>query len=164
MIKIGFTGPRDGMFSPQDAAVVHLIETWTRILPPALLSGLHGDCVGGDARFDAILERFGVNTFCRPCTWEKFRARTRAEVIAEPVAPMVRNRAIVADVAVMIACPPTERKVPHSGTWATIGFTRRVEKPLALVLPNGEITFERWRPDFELPDSDPASSAGSSLS
>ena len=97
-----------------------------------------------DAEFnDLCLERH-IHTETRPCTIEGMRAHATAKQIAEPKAPMQRNRDIVADADVMIACPPNYVEIKRgSGTWATIKFTRRAKKPLYIVFPNGKIQKER---------------------
>jgi hypothetical protein len=105
--------------------------------------GLHGDCVGADADFDTICQEMGLRTVCRPCTYENMRAYT-TDAISEPVAPMQRNRDIVADAKIMIAVPPNFTEIKKgSGTWATVHFTRRAQKPLYVVFPDGSMWRER---------------------
>lgn len=139
---IGFTGTRAGMSHEQ---IVTVIKILMRIFGASLFQrpmALHGDCVGADADFDALCRGLGMPTTCRPCTLEKLRAYTPAAVIAEPTAPMMRNKDIVDDADVMIACPLTEEPIPHSGTWATIGFSEKKKVDLHIVYPDGRHEFK----------------------
>lgn len=142
MMVIGFTGTRGGMSHEQTVRVIKLlIRMYAQTMCRSV--GLHGDCIGADADFDALCRGLGIKTTCRPCTLEKFRARTPAEVIAEPVHPMERNRIIIADADVMIACPPNKERIKRgSGTWATIGFAEKANVPLHIVFPDGEVEFK----------------------
>lgn len=137
---VGFTGTRSGMTMHQKAQVLKLLQ----FEDPDIV--VHGDCVGADADFDAICAELGIPRHIRPCTISEMRANTHkeghlpAEEIAEPVAPMVRNRAIVADATVMIACPHNTTPIKRgSGTWATIGFAKKAQKWLYIVFPDGAV-------------------------
>jgi hypothetical protein len=131
-MKIGFTGTRNGMTAEQRTAVrALLLET------PG--TGVHGDCIGADADFDAICKELGYETYCLPCDLDDMRAHC-TEARAEPTAPMQRNRAIVAQADRMIACPPNFERIKRgSGTWATIRFAEQSKKPLAIVFPDGRV-------------------------
>lgn len=138
MKTIGFTGTRNGMTDQQKETVRQLLNDALIMLGP--FTGLHGDCVGADADFDALCTEYGIQTACRPCTIDSMRAHTGAIQIAPPKPPMQRNRDIVADADVMIACPPNyERIKTGSGTWATIGFSQRAGKQLHVVFPDGNL-------------------------
>lgn len=149
---VGFTGTRNGMTDAQrtkmEASLSMLYHEHSRVLPDVPIVGLHGDCVGADADFDALCREAGWETWCRPCTHPdmRMRARTGAREIASPMAPMVRNRAIVAQAHVMFACPPTKERIKSgSGTWATIGFAKRAGVPLTIVFPDGDMEIEDGR-------------------
>lgn len=138
---VGFTGSRFGMSGDQNKRVLGLLECLGSV--GRHMSGLHGDCVGADEEFNELCTTLEWRTACRPCTFENLRANC-ADAISKPVRPMERNRALVADADVMIACPPNDEEIKSgSGTWATIRFTRRAEKPLAIVYPNGTVTIDR---------------------
>ena len=130
---IGFTGTRNDLTEVQlrniIAGLMELGEGW---------EGLHGDCVGADDVFDKCCKELGIVTKCRPCTFTNMRAYA-TEAIAEPVRPMERNRQIVADCDHLFACPPTEEEVKRSGTWATIRFGRKANKPVTIFYPSGKI-------------------------
>ena len=141
MIHIGFTGTRRGMTHAQAERVSELLHRFNEF------RAHHGDCVGSDKDFDTIV-RFIPS--CRgivihPPLDESLRAycqiRLACDGIHLPKPYLERNRDIVTGSDYMIATP----KAPHNtggGTWATIRECRKVEKPLAIVMPNGSIAFE----------------------
>lgn len=145
-MTIGFTGTRQGMTHAQREKVRELLCDLLEGHVAADVLAVHGDCVGADADFARIAIDLGLDVCIRPCTVEGLRAHTNGREIERPKAPMQRNRDIVADATVMIACPfarVTSRRQEKGGTWATIGFTRRAKKPLHIVWPDGEVTRER---------------------
>jgi len=104
--------------------------------------GLHGDCIGADADFNTVCISLNLKTWIRPCTLKDLRAYCDGEVIADPVKPMKRNQAIVTQSTVMVACPPNDKELKRSGTWATIRMARRAKKPLYILFPGGKIQIE----------------------
>lgn len=141
---IGFTGTRNGMTSEQKEGVERLLTSYCCKYGDSNLVGLHGDCVGADADFDALCRRGGYAfpVECRPCTFENMRARTAAKVIAPPMPPMERNRWIVRDSNVILACPPNDTEIKSgSGTWATIRFAKKEGKAVHIFFPNGSIDY-----------------------
>jgi len=106
------------------------------------LCGLHGDCVGADADFDAICKRRAIPVKIRPASVPGMRAGCDSGAIAEPRPPLVRNREIVADSELLIACPRTREEVLRSGVWATIRAMRRDGGPVYLVAPDGTLVDE----------------------
>lgn len=138
-IVVGFTGTSRGMTEAQKVTVKEALQL---ILGLFSVSAVHGDCVGADDDFDAICEELGVERGIRPCTYENMRARCDGrrgvKALADPVAPMQRNRDIVADADVLIATPPNDVPIKRgSGTWATIGFGKRKGIEVIVVLPDG---------------------------
>lgn len=142
MIHVGFTGTQVGMTQQQIVKVVLVLTNLGRAL-----WAHHGDCVGADAQFHEICRSHG---FVAGITGhipdnDKKRAFCQFDVEAEPREYLVRNRDIVNVSDVMIATPRQAVNQPvGSGTWYTIRYTRRQGKPLALVLPSGEVQYERW--------------------
>ena len=132
---IGFTGARNGMTQEQRSKVIELIQN------SGQEEAVHGDCIGADEDFHNICASFGwIDIYQRPCTFESLRANTGAFPLSEPKPPMQRNRDIVADSSMMIACPPNYVKIKSgSGTWATIGFAERAKVLLYIVFPDGTV-------------------------
>lgn len=147
MTVVGFTGTRSGCTPIQRAVLQQHIQGFVCRFGGVGLIGLHGDCIGADAEFDSVCRQHsmdGMSVECRPCTYENMRAQTGAREIAPPMPPMERNRWIVADADVMVACPPNKDEIKHgSGTWATIRFTRKAGKPLYIIFPDGAVLKER---------------------
>lgn len=141
-LVVGFTGARDGMTAAQAEAVDALLAALAERHPQRTLCGLHGDCVGADADFDAICKRRAIAVKIRPASNQGMRAGCDSEVIAEPRPPLVRNREIVADSELLIACPRTREEVLRSGVWATIRAMRRTGRPIWLVAPDGALVRE----------------------
>jgi len=142
---IGFTGTRQGMSPEQRRAVEALL---IRFDPDAVV---HGDCVGADAEFDAICELFDISRRIRPCNLEDMRAhseRRGAQPVAVAQAPMVRNRNIVREADLLIACPlgpdpvVSGTSLRGQGTWATVGFARSVHRDVYVVERNGTVIEE----------------------
>ncbi len=132
------------MSDEQVVAVTELVAELIKEYDIEWVTGLHGDCVGADDEFNTICLSLNMRTICFPCTITGMRAFGKTELAAEPKAPMERNRDIVERAHVMIACPPNYLRIKRgSGTWATIGFTRKAKKPLYIVFPNGKIEKER---------------------
>lgn len=138
-LVVGFTGTRAGMTPAQAEAVDALLGRLAAREPGRALSGLHGDCVGADAEFDALCKRRRIAVKIRPASIPEMRAHCDSEAIAAPKPPLVRNREIVADSEVLIACPRTREEVLRSGVWATIRAMRRKGGPVYLVAPDGEL-------------------------
>lgn len=142
MIHVGFTGTQVGMTHAQKAVV------WHRLTDAGDFWAHHGDCVGADADFHEICRSFTQR--CKGITGhipdnDSKRAFCQFDSVMPPRPYLVRNKDIVVISDVMVAAPrQVEEQRIGSGTWATIRCTRRRDKPLALVLPSGEVRYERW--------------------
>lgn len=134
MSVIGYSGPRLGMTPWQRREV----RSFLLAARPAMV--VHGDCVGGDAEFDAIAAELGVRRRARPCDIVKMRARCQAEEIRHPRPPLVRNRYILDDAGFMIFTPATVEEVRRSGTWATIRAAQAVGKPSVYFWPDQRVS------------------------
>ena len=136
MKTLGFTGTRNGMTPAQKATVRTLLYTER----PDFC--VHGDCIGADEDFDTICSLSNIPRGIRPCTFENMRAycdEKGAEVLSEPINPMQRNRDIIAQVDVLIGCPPNYIMLPRGGTWATIRYGLKKGIPVYVVKPDGEL-------------------------
>lgn len=136
---IGFTGTQHGMTTAQREAVTAILETW----PRGWLS--HGDCIGADA--DAHQIALAANwkvTLHPPDNAAKRAWCTGASIIMKPRPYLERNKNIVTKCQVMIAAPSGATERVRSGTWATIRYARRLERPICIVAPDGAYNTERW--------------------
>lgn len=146
MLHIGFSGSRRGLTPGQSSAVWSLIEHRS-------FFGHHGDCVGGDAAFDALCRRapgcYGV--VLHPSTLTDQRAycvpRYPHDVVRDPRPPLLRDDDLVAECSLLIAAPRSPTPVLRSGTWATVRRARAAGRPVALCLPNGALVYDgEWPP------------------
>lgn len=129
----GFTGTRQGMTENQRSSFSAII---TYLYPDKLV---HGDCIGADKQADEILHGKGVLLVSRPSNIPKAQARgTFATPIDIPRHPLARNRLIVNDSALVIATPAGP-EVIRSGTWATIRYTIKSNKPVFIIDPHGSV-------------------------
>jgi hypothetical protein len=144
---IGFTGTRHGMTEPQRLSVMHVMGVLDDEAnrDGDLVAAHHGDCTGADEQFHGVLREYGYAAVGHPST-HNMRAFCQFDKEHERKLPLDRNAAIVSESDVMIACPyePTEQQ--RGGTWATIRMARKAGKPLAIVLPDGTVQYERWTP------------------
>ena len=139
---VGFTGSRAGMTAAQRQRVTALLRELIARHASEALCGLHGDCLGADADFDAVCKQLAVRVLIRPATIVAMRAGCDSEVIAPPKRPLARNRDIVADSQVLIACPRGPVEVLRSGVWATIRAMRKKGGPLHVIAPDGSTIAE----------------------
>ena len=135
---VGFTGRRDGMTEHQYEIIRALLIGLA--CGDTEIQGLHGDCIGADAEFDAICKEIGIQTAKLPCTWKgvvdhELRANCDAIQLAEPMRPYRRNRAIVHRSFVLLGTPPTDEYVDHSGTWYTLTYAAEKDVPRVIVPP-----------------------------
>jgi hypothetical protein len=152
MIHIGFTGTRKGMTRPQqwsvDQAICDIIGGDTRLRVVAH----HGDCIGADEAFHASARMYGCAVCIHPPTDASNAAGIPesvsfdgSKIVRRPAKPyLARNADIVNESDYMIAAPLESTEMQWGGTWATIRMTRRSGKPLAIVMPDGTISYERW--------------------
>lgn len=141
----GFTGSSAGITLEQDRTL------WKLLSFMDATEVHHGDCVGGDKAFhDAIIGTWGT----RRSTWEAVLTRPRIIIhppdddakrafcedfdeIREPLPYLVRNRAMVYEVSLLIAAPRTKDEELRSGTWATVRYARKRGVPVIIISPDG---------------------------
>ncbi len=133
MPTLGFTGTQKGMTPQQIQAVQDLILK----LKPAVAR--HGDCVGADAQFhEAVQEHLpDALILIHPPQITNKRAFCRGAVALPAKAYLERNHDIVDAVSHMLATPAEFEEIQRSGTWATIRYARKQNKPLMIVFPDG---------------------------
>ena len=121
-MRISFTGTRRGMTALQ----CRLVEDWL-IAQPLIVSASHGMCQGADEDFHAIVRQiFHTSVFIAgfPSTsTTRSRKDLDCDWIAEPKAPLSRNRDIVkAGPDVLLATPCEMHELVRSGTWHAIRY------------------------------------------
>lgn len=136
---IGFTGTRHGMSEIQRS----ILRQFLREMKPNLLR--HGDCIGADAQAHEIADSLGMNIIIHPPVDEAHRAFCRTPegggslTLEVPKRHFARNRDIVNNCDVLIACPIDNERQHFGGTWYTYDYALKQKRPLICIYPNGRI-------------------------
>lgn len=137
MDKVGFTGTRRGITRRQLKRVI-------QILHKLKVKELHhGDCVGADAQLAQALLVWGVRLHAHVPIEGRYRAFTKAHVTYPPKSYKQRDFDIVNATGLLVATPKRYVEELHSGTWMTIRYARKTNKPRVIVWPDGTYTVER---------------------
>lgn len=128
--RVGFTGTRRGMTTRQKISVIKILKEFTFLVVH------HGDCIGADADFDALCKVLKFRRIAHPSNLDT-RAYVKADLIHLPKPALARNHDIVERTEFIIGCPWGTEEHLRSGTWATIRYARKREKPVVLVYPDG---------------------------
>jgi hypothetical protein len=131
LLAIGFTGTRHGMSELQKQIVLDLLVKY------APREFHHGDCVGADVEASQLSYAAGCLIVCHPPIDESLRAFAAAHRVYPALSYFARNRNIVDWTGRMIACPYD--RSGKGGTWYTINYARKKQKPLDIVYPDGSI-------------------------
>lgn len=132
---VGFTGTQVGMSDRQYRCFHSFIMQLHR---RKLFSGFrHGDCIGSDATAHAIVASIV------PVDWiwihPPINERKRAFCDSPHILPakdyIPRNHDIVDASHIMVATPETMDEQRRSGTWATVRYARKRQKPLLILNP-----------------------------
>ena len=59
--------------------------------------------------------------------------------IEKPKDYLVRNKDIVDQSKILIACPETAYEKSRSGTWSTINYAKRKKRKILIIFPSGNI-------------------------
>lgn len=147
-MKIGFTGARKPMTGDQFAALADLISGWQAT------EVHHGECEGADWHVDVIVrlardggswQHRGIHPklVAHPGVDKEGKSPFRAEDCRpderrEELPYIERNHNIVDETDLLIACVsgPERRR---SGTWATVRYAVKKNKPVHIIYPSGEV-------------------------
>lgn len=133
-MKVSFTGTRKGMNEEQKTLFEEILK---ELKAHALF---HGDCIGADNDAHVIANALNIEILKRPCVLLDQRAHTKEGIcIAEPEQPLDRNKKLVDDGEILVATPAGMDEEQRSGTWSTIRYARKVEKPIIIIFPNGHV-------------------------
>lgn len=134
--SLGFTGTREGMTPEQKDELLKLLDE----LSPAEFH--HGACIGADetAAHFVSQELFPMCTVIAHPTrlgLTSYKALNSSDTIHPTLPPLDRNRMIVDDSEALIACPKSKDEELRSGTWATVRYARKRNKPVIVIYPDG---------------------------
>jgi hypothetical protein len=144
-LRIGFTGTREGLTERQLSAFRVRTEDLKQF---AELH--HGACVGADAGAVWLAwythERWGwPKIIAHPSDLPGLtdpEAIAHSHVVLPAKPPLERNRDIVDDCDMLLACPKGMAEERRSGTWSTVRYARKAGKPIVLFWPDGKVTQE----------------------
>lgn len=141
-MKVGFTGTREGITAYQTISLAALIATFE------ITEAHHGCCIGADAEFLRLIRKHYEKLESLVCIYyhqpedKKHAFEIRPSPIDRVLIPrpyLTRNRNIVDLTDILLACPKTKVEERRSGTWATIRYARRSDKPIYIIFPDGEV-------------------------
>lgn len=133
---ISFTGTRSGLTDEQKERLFRYFNT--AIDEWSIVNFVHGDCVGADADAHDIAASMDIEIFKRPCDLDNQRAYTEGgKILSPPEPPLDRNRKIINDGDVLIACPDSMTEKRRSGTWSTVRYARSISKNIVIIYPDG---------------------------
>lgn len=141
LIRIGYSGSRDGMTTPQMRAVygylAHILLVNDNDPDIDGIEGHHGDCLGGDCGFHVIATVLGGRTVAHPPVNTRLRAYCQADEIREPKDYLVRDWDIAQETGELLATPKSFAPHSGSGTWTTAGYAVQLGRPCTVFLPDG---------------------------
>lgn len=144
-MKIGMTGSRDGITDQACNAFIACIKL-TQI-SEAHHGELHSnsrcrssdneDCIGADALFHNIMQSLNIPIVIHPPDIDTLRAYCIGGQVLPKKPYLSRNQDIVNSSDLLVAFPSTKEEVVRSGTWSTIRYAQKINKPVVIFYPDG---------------------------
>lgn len=129
---IGFTGTQEGM---SDLQLKLLRDMLSAAVKDCEVVFHHGDCVGADEQAHEIALTLGCKIHIHPPLNSSKRAFCDAWDVMYGENPyLVRNKDIVNSSIGLIAAPKTDKEEQRSGTWSTVRYATKINKPI-IILP-----------------------------
>ena len=137
MLKIGFTGTRNGMTSKQEEEFEKLIKA------KDFEEFHHGMCVGSDEVAHNLIEqdKTGVRIIGHPPVWSGSVATLPCHSLMPEYTYTRRNKNIV-DATDYLIATPDDKERPGSGTWVTVRYARKQCKRIYIIHKNGRVSVE----------------------
>lgn len=145
MIHVGFTGTQRGLEEPQLAALDRLLGDLA--YQHGSIELHHGDCVGADEVAHDLADNSCFDITIHPPDDDSKRAFCTGGISRDPKPYLERNRDIVDESRILIACPNGAERM-RSGTWSTIRYARTKiydelgNQLIYIITPFGEIKTE----------------------
>ena len=127
--SIGFTGTRKGMSPFQKESLRYRLSrlrkhfTWFH----------HGDEAHADCEAAAIAKELGYLIAVHPPTDKKSVGNWLGDFSYSEAPYLDRNRGIVNHSACLIAAPQTMCEELRSGTWYTVRYARKIDRPITIL-------------------------------
>lgn len=137
MLKIGFTGTRQGMTKKQKTEFEKLIKAKN------FEEFHHGMCIGSDEEAHNLIEqdKTSVKIIGHPPIWSGSVAHLPCHLQMPVDTYAKRNKNIVDSTDYLIATPDDKER-PGSGTWVTIRYARKQCKKIYIIHKNGRVSIE----------------------
>lgn len=132
-MELGITGTQKGMTEAQFASLRMLIQYID-------IDKIHGgDCIGFDSECILLVNelRPDIKTVGHPPSNPKKRMFLEYDELREEKDYPIRNRAIVDETDMLLACPEQENEIIRSGTWSTVRYARKTGKTVIIIKPDG---------------------------
>jgi hypothetical protein len=147
LLDVGFTGTQNGMTVVQGVVVAGTLH-WIN-----MRSFHHGDCVGADDQAHYFVAgRTDVEIVIHPPLDVRRRAMCDRGlgrlIVRQPKEFLERDRDIVDETGCLVAAPRTFVDVTRSGTWYTVRYALRTQKPVTIVFPDGRVLTPRTLADL----------------
>ena len=124
----GFTGTRNGLNENQKCQIIKLLNDNN------ITEAHHGDCIGADTDFHNLCQSKNIKIIIHPPNINKLRSFSKSNDILKPKPFLDRNKDIVNDCDILIACPENDQETLRSGTWSTIRYAKKINKPILLFI------------------------------
>lgn len=139
-MRVGFTGTRKGMSQLQHGMFTALVQSF---IPMGVTEFHMGDCVGSDVTAATAVvwvmqanPEVAVRIIVHPPDKGIMRAHFQgASEVREPKPYLARNHDIVDETDLLIATPSGWFEERRSGTWATIRYAQKNNRPVVLLPP-----------------------------
>ena len=133
MIKIGFTGTKQGMKLEQ---LKVLEDVLTKLRSSSdFLEFHHGDCKGSDAQAHDLAMSLGFKIVIHPPKNSKRRAFCKGHELRPEKEYLVRDHDIVDECEHLIVVPKSRKEELRSGTWATYRYCKKLNKSCSIIFP-----------------------------
>lgn len=131
IVKIGFSGSRQGMSATQKDILFNLLKDKAGEFH-------HGNCIGADSEAHDMATVLNYKVCIHdPLNQGSNWAGKRGALHYPPMPYKVRNKNIVEKTAVLFACPLAFDG--KGGTWNAIEWAKRLKRQFYIILPNGDI-------------------------
>ena len=133
-MNIGFTGTQKGMTDEQQSV---LKKIFYKLKP---VSFHHGCCIGADHQAGQIADSIPIaNIILHPPINTSKMAKCIGDVTRQPKEYLDRNHDIVDETNILVGTPKEYIEELRSGTWATIRYAKKNNKPVIIIYPDGNI-------------------------
>lgn len=143
--QIGLTGNREFPTQEQVTIFCSLLNTLTG----NTVTFHHGGCIGSDETMHHLIHHYYPNCIIHlyPSTFKDMWGiqPDEADWSQEPKKALERDLDIVNASEILIALSPTEEEILRSGTWATLRYMKKANKPFIIIPPTGKLR-NTWKP------------------